>query len=104
MVVAAATAEEIGRDGDRWLWPCSRRGAAISLCQVGPELARIVSSTRDRIASDSAGQQRSGVHEQRPANASVAASDADARDAGPKASLLEHAGVSRGEAKRSLSV
>src|ERR1700679_2954320 len=104
MVVAAATAEEIGQDGGRRLWPCSRRGAASSLCQVGPELARIISSARDRIASDGAGQQCRRVHEQRRANASVAASDADTRDAGPEASLLEHACVSRGEAKRLLSV
>ena len=86
------------------LSPCGYRGAASSLRQVGPELARVVPSARDRVASDGASQQRSGVHEQRPANASVAASDADARDVGPETSVLEYSSVSRGEAERPLSV
>ena len=72
--------------------------------QVGPELARVVPSDRDRVASDGASQQRSGVHEQRPANASVAASDDDARDVRPETSVLEYSSVSRREAERPLSV
>ena len=49
------------------------------------------------VAWDGAGQQRGGMHEQRAADAPVAAPDGEPGVAGPEASVLELPRVSRGE-------
>ena len=75
------------------------------VCQkLDPELAGVVPAGRRGAARDGAGQQRGGVHEQRAADAPVAASDGDPGDAGPEAAVLELPRVPRREAERPLPV
>ncbi|MGC1723428.1 MAG: hypothetical protein WA746_30990 [Isosphaeraceae bacterium] len=76
-------------------------GAAGDVPEARSQLARVVSPSGG-AARYSACQQRGGVHEQRAADAPVAASYINPRHARLEEVVLEHSGVSRWEAKRQV--
>ena len=98
VVVAASAAAPSERHGARrGCGPCGPPGATGGLPEGGRELAGVVRCGVAGVASDGAGQQCGGVHEQRAADAPVAASDGEPGVAGPEAAVLELPRVSRGE-------
>ena len=92
LVAAPATAREIRRGVGHRCRACGPPGPAGDLPEVGSELARVVPTSGGGFAWYSACQQRGGVHEQRAADAPVAASNIDPRHARPEAVVLEHVG------------
>src|SRR5262249_12497947 len=105
-VVVAASAAAAARQppGGGRLSPGGCVGAADALPAPRPELAEVLPPDSGGAGPGGASQQRRGVHERRAADASVAASDAQSRDAGSEASVLEHAGLSGRKAEGPLPV
>src|SRR5271157_212569 len=99
MVAASATAKEIRRGVGHRCRACGTRGPAGELPEAGSELGRVIRTSGGGLAWYRACQQRGGMHEQRAANAPVAASDINPRLDRLEEVVLEHSGVSRGEAK-----
>ena len=99
VVVAASAAAPSEHPGSRCgCGPCGASGATGGLPEAGRELAEVVRGRGAGVASDGARQQCGGVHEQRAADAPVAAQDGDAGLAGPEAPVLE---LSRASARGS---
>src|SRR5512144_1663381 len=104
-VVAAPPAPAgLARRADDRLRSCGAPGATGGVSGSGCALGEVVPAGVRRAASDGAGQQCGGVHEQRAADASVTAPYGDAGPAGPEASVLELPCVWRREAAGPLPV
>src|SRR5208337_386222 len=99
MVAASATAKEIRRGVGHRCRACGTCGPAGDLPETGSELARVVPPSGGGIAWYSTCRQRGGMHEQRAADAPVAASDINPRPARLEEVVLEHSRLSRGEVK-----
>jgi len=104
VVAASAAAAELEPECVGGWSPGGPTGVAGALRAARPQLAGVLQAGSGGAGPGGASQQRSRVHEQCVADAPVAASDAQSVDAGPEAAVLEHAGVSREEAERALSV
>ena len=93
-----------GIPGAWGVWCRGPAGATTPLSATRRELASALPAGGGCAPPDSPSQQRRGVHEQRAADASVAASDAHTGDARSEAVVLEHAGVWRREAEGPVPV